>query len=129
MPNEALNANVSMSLTCSDLPRSMHFYVEGLGFEIERMNEVDGVLRFATLKAGDSQLSIGRDDFAKGRDRNKGVGMRIWINTAQDVVGIANRAKAAGIALESEPAPLPWGPMAFTVKDPDGFAITVSSAG
>ena len=125
----ALNAkSMFPSLTASDLTKSLHFYVDGLGFEIADRSEVDGVLRFAMLKAGNTMLGIGQDDFAKGRDRTKGVGVRFWLNTEQDLVALADRAKAAGLTLDADPAPLPWGPMAFALVDPDGFLITVCAA-
>jgi catechol 2,3-dioxygenase-like lactoylglutathione lyase family enzyme len=119
--------SVSASITANDLQKSIKFYVDGLGFEIGDKNEVDGVLRYVGLTAGPgTSLGIGQDDFAKGKDRAKGVGMRLWIGTKQDVNAIAARAKAAGITLDSEPAKLPWGPMAFAVTDPDGFKLTVA---
>ena len=125
----ALNAkSMFPSLTASDLTKSLHFYVDGLGFEIADRSETDGVLQFAMLKAGTTMLGIGQDDFKKGRDRTKGVGARFWIQTEQDLVALADRAKAAGLALDADPAPLPWGPMAFALVDPDGFLITICAA-
>lgn len=124
----ALNAkSMFPSLTVNDLTKSLHFYVDGLGFEIVDRSEADGVLRFAMLKAGNTMLGIGQDDFKKGRDRAKGVGARFWINTEQDLVALADRAKAAGLTLDADPAPLPWGPMAFALVDPDGFLLTITN--
>ncbi len=128
MTGSALNATqLFPSLTVNDLTKSLHFYVDGLGFEIVDKNESDGVLRFAMLKAGNVMLGIGQDDFTKGRDRTKGVGIRFWIQSTQDLVALANRAKAAGITLDADPAPLPWGPMAFAMVDADGYMLTISS--
>ena len=130
MASNALSATASFpAITASDITKSLHFYVDGLGFEIVDKNEVDGVLRFAMLKAGNVMVGIGQDDFAKGRDRVKGVGVRYWFRTDQDIVALANRAKAAGLTLDADPAPLAWGPMAFALVDPDGFLLTISSAG
>ena len=81
------------------------------------------------LKGGSAHLGIGQDDFAKGRDRVKGAGFRVWLTTSQDLGGLAGRAKAAGLTLDTEPEELPWGGMAFSLTDPDGFKISVSSAG
>jgi uncharacterized glyoxalase superfamily protein PhnB len=126
--SESLNASVVRpSLTCSDLEASLRFYTKGLGFEVESSVERDGVVRFHMLRAGNAMLGIGRDDFAKGRDRVKGVAMRIWIVTAQDVVALAKKVRDAGYALDAEPEALPWGPVSFSVMDPDGFAISVRS--
>ena len=128
MATAMINAKSSFSsLTVNDLTKSLHFYVDGLGFEIADRNEVDGVLRFAMLKSGNVMLGIGQDDFAKGRDRVKGVGARLWIQTGEDLVALAARARAAGLTLDGDPAPLPWGPMAFGLADPDGFLLTIVS--
>jgi catechol 2,3-dioxygenase-like lactoylglutathione lyase family enzyme len=118
---------LSPSITASDLEKSIRFYTNGLGFEIESRNEVDGVLRFVMLKSGPAYIGIGQDDFAKGKGRVKGTGMRLWLRTTQDLSELAQQVEAAGFTLESEPAPLPWGPMAFTLVDPDGFLLTVTT--
>jgi uncharacterized glyoxalase superfamily protein PhnB len=68
---------------------------------------------------------LGQDDFAKGRDRPKGIGHRLWLTTVQDVDALAARAKATGITLEHEPRTFDWGARAFAVVDPDGFRITI----
>jgi uncharacterized glyoxalase superfamily protein PhnB len=104
---------------------SMKFYTEALGFEVLSRDEQEGVLRFAMLKSGTAELGIGQDDFAKGRDRNKGVGLRFWIETAQDLDALAAQVKAAGFALDSDVEKLPWGPRGFAVTDPDGFKLTI----
>jgi catechol 2,3-dioxygenase-like lactoylglutathione lyase family enzyme len=115
------------ALTVNDLQASLRFYTEGLGFEVAQENEAEGVVRFYMLKSGNALLGIGQDDFAKGRDRLKGVGTRFWLTTAADIHALAARAKAAGITLDSEPEPLPWGPMGFSFTDPDGFKFTISN--
>ena len=125
---EALNASrIAVGLTAGDLQKSLRFYTEGLGFAIESKTEAEGRVVFAMLKAGNGQIGLGQDDFAKGHDRKKGIGMRLWIVTDQSVEAIANRMKAAGFKLDTEPAPLPWGPMSFEVTDPSGFLISVRS--
>jgi uncharacterized glyoxalase superfamily protein PhnB len=118
---------IAPGLTVNDLQSSLRFYTQGLGFSVKEKNEVDGQVRFAMLKAGDGELGLGQDDFAKGRNRVKGIGMRLWISTAQDLRVLADQAKAAGITLDSDVAALPWGPLAFTVTDPDGFKLTIAN--
>jgi uncharacterized glyoxalase superfamily protein PhnB len=73
-------------------------------------------------------IGLGQDDFAKGKDRQKGIGLRVWLNTTQDIASLADRATAAGLVLDEGPKPLPWGPMAFALTDPDGFKLTVANA-
>lgn len=111
-------------LTVNDLDRSIAFYT-GLGFAIEDRWEQDGKLLGVMAKAGSCRIGLGQDDWAKGRDRVKGVGVRLWFNTDQDVDDIARRAKAAGITLDQEPEDMPWGGRAFTLTDPDGFKLTI----
>ena len=118
---------VMPTLTANNLEQSIRFYTEGLGFVIEDRYEKDGQLNGVMLRAGDAQLGLSRDDFAKGRDRVKGIGMRLYMETEQDIPAIAAQAKAAGFRLDSEPTPLPWGPLAFAVTDPDGFKITIAN--
>jgi len=113
------------TLTVNDLKKSIHFYTEGLGFEISDKYEDEGVVKGVTVSAGGASLGISQDDFGKGRDRVKGVGMRLYLETDQNIETLAARAKTAGIALNDGPAPLPWGPMGFTVTDPDGFKMTI----
>jgi uncharacterized glyoxalase superfamily protein PhnB len=121
-------AGASLSLTASDLSKSIDFYMKGFGFEIERKGEDDsGALRFAMLKAGNAFIGLGQDDFAKGRDRAKGVGMRFWISTTQDLHALAERAKANGVRLDGDVEKTPWGQLAFSFSDPDGFKFTITN--
>lgn len=114
-------------ITASDLPKSVKFYVDGLGFEITQKVEHEGVLRFVMLKAGIVEFGIGMDDFAKGRDRVKGVAVRLYISTAQDVRALADRVRAAGFSIDGEVGPLSWGPVGFAVVDPDGICLTIAN--
>src|SRR2546422_5135361 len=68
---------------------------------------------------------LNQDDFAKGRDRRKGEGCRVWVSTVQDITAIAARVRATGWPLDREPSETPWGDWAFALTDPDGFKITV----
>ena len=128
MSGPALIAQESAAnFTCNDLQKSIRFYTEGLGFEIVHKMEEGGKIQFVAMRAGAANIGLGQDDFGKGKDRSKGIGQRIWITTAQDIPALAARATAAGLKLDGGPAPLPWGPMAFQLTDPDGFKLTVSS--
>jgi catechol 2,3-dioxygenase-like lactoylglutathione lyase family enzyme len=128
MSGPTLNAQESsVGLTCNDIQKSIGFYTEGLGFEIVHKMEENGKIQFVALRAGAAQIGLGQDDFAKGKNRSKGIGLRIWITTAQDITALAGRATAAGLTLDEGPKPLPWGPMAFALTDPDGFKLTVAS--
>jgi uncharacterized glyoxalase superfamily protein PhnB len=118
---------ISNSLTVNDLKRSVQQYTEGLGFKLEEEYKMEEKVVGVRLSAGESTLMLTQDDFAKGRDRVKGLGMRMYIETDQDLVPLARQARAAGLAVEGDPAPLPWGPMGFSLADADGFKLTISA--
>lgn len=115
---------VMPGFTVNDLQKSTRFY-EGLGFVIEDRWEVDGTLVGFMMRAGQARLGLDQDDWKKGRDRVKGIGMRTMIATDQDIDQVAAHAKAAGITLDEEPHDTEWGGRAFSVTDPDGFKVTI----
>ena len=118
---------LSASLTVNDLPKSVAWYRDAVGFTVDQEHARDGSLRAVSLKAGAVRILLGQDDGAKGTDRIKGKGFSLHIATAQDVDAIAARVRAHGTALASEPADTPWGMRAFRVRDPDGFMLVISS--
>lgn len=117
---------LSLSLTVDDLQKSITFF-EGLGFRIEDRWEDNGALAGVMLRAGDASIGLSQDDWKKGRDRRKGVGVRILIETAQNIDEIAGRAKKAGVRLNSDPYDSPWGTRVFEATEPSGFLVTISS--
>jgi uncharacterized glyoxalase superfamily protein PhnB len=115
------------TLTVNDLKKSIQFYRDGLGFTVtEEMND-EGKLLGVMLEAGGFSMGLSQDDFSKGKDRVKGVGMRLYLETDQDLEALSRQAKAAGITPGEGLGPLPWGPLGFTVLDPDGFKLTFSN--
>ena len=113
------------SLTVDDLERSLHFYTDVLGFIVADRWTEGGVLRGAMLRAGVCDLALSQDDWAKGRDRKKGEGLRVSCQTAQDIDTLAARIKAGGGRLTEEPTDHPWGTRSLSVDDPDGFHLTI----
>ena len=118
--------SVMPSLTVNNLQQSLDFF-GGLGFEVEDRWEENGKLLGAMLKAGDARLGLSQDDGKKGLNRTKGVGMRIYIEAADNIDQVAARAKASGIALTREPHDTEWGTRAFEVTEPSGFLLTIGS--
>ena len=126
-PPEALHVRaLGLSLTVKDLPRSIIWYTEVLGFAKMRDFERDGVVRGAALSAGEAEISLSQDDGKKG-DRTLGQGFSVRLTTQQSIDDIAARVKAAGGRLDSEPTDMPWGARIFALTDPDGYKLVVSS--
>jgi catechol 2,3-dioxygenase-like lactoylglutathione lyase family enzyme len=119
--------SIMPTFTVNDLQRSLPWYRDGLGFFVSERWEEGGRLQGVMLKAGACQLGLSQDDFTKGRDRSKGVGFRLWGDTAQDVDAIAARLRAFGGTIAEEPSNR-WDSYSFTAQDPDGFKITISAA-
>ena len=118
--------SLSPALTADDLEKSLGFYVDGLGFTVKERWEEEGKLLGVMLVAGCCELGLSQDDWAKGRDRKKGVGFRIFAETAQNLDAIAARLRENGVEPDG-PKDEPWGARALTATDPDGFKITLTA--
>jgi uncharacterized glyoxalase superfamily protein PhnB len=116
--------NITPSFTATDLQRSIAFYRDVLGFVVGEEWREDGALAGCEIRAGAVTFMLGQDDFKKGRDRQKGLGTRVWCHTAQDLDRLAAEIKARGGALDQEPQDMPWGDRVFMISDPDGFHLT-----
>ena len=116
----------STAITVDDIQQSIGFF-EGLGFTVDERWEQDGKLQGVMLKAGAAEIGLSQDDWKKGRDRQKGLGVRLFITTTQDIDQLAARAARAGIKLDSQPHDTEWGSRAFEVTEPSGFKLTISS--
>lgn len=117
---ESLRArSITPSFTVNDLQRSIGWYEGVLGFTISERWEM-GV----ELKAGTTLLMINQDDWSKGRERQKGVGMRIYLSTAQDLDRLAADITSRGGVLTQPPTMQAWGRKTLDMTDPDGFHLT-----
>ena len=117
------------TLTVDDLQKSITFY-EALGFAIEERWEDKGTLLGVMMRAGETRIGLNQDDWKRGRDRKKGIGVRLSISTTPgNVDEIARRVRNAGITLKSDPHDTEWKSRAFEVSDPSGFLLTIFSEG
>jgi uncharacterized glyoxalase superfamily protein PhnB len=118
--------SVVPGLTVDDIAKSIAFY-EALGFSVGEKWEDNGTLMGVMMQAGSQQLGLSQDDWKKGRDRQKGIGCRINIETPDNIDEIAARVKAAGIKLDVEPFDTEWKTRQFELTDPTGFKLTIST--
>jgi len=117
---------ISASLTVNNMQKSLAWYRDVVGFTVDEEYERDGRPVAVSLKAGAVKLMLNQDDGAKG-ERVKGEGFSVYFTTAQNVDELANRIKASGGVLESDPVDMPWGSRVFRLKDPDGFRLVIAS--
>ena len=122
-------SSIAPAITVNDLDASLAWYCDVVGFTLGEKFEHEGEVRGASLVAGVARLMLSKEDWAKGRDRVKGQGLRLYMSTNQDVDDVAAAIKARGGELASEPADQPWGARTFDLVDPDGFLLTISSGG
>lgn len=119
--------DLNISLTVNDLEKSLAWYQDVVGFEVDRRHEREGKLLAVSLKAGNVRILINQDDGAKGWDRVKGEGVSFMITTDENIDDVAQRIRDAGGTLVTEPADMPWGKRVFRIQDPTGFRIAISS--
>ena len=120
-------SGVMPAITANDLGASIAWYRDVMGFVVARELEHEGQRMGAVMSAGGVQFLLGQDDFAKGKDRQKGIGFRLYCVSEQDIDELAAGIKARGGTLDQEPTDQPWGARDFAVADPDGFKISISS--
>ena len=119
-------SQLAPSLTVDDVAKSVVWYSDTLGFKVtQEWRSDDGKLRGVELKAGDVVVYLSQEDGAKG-PRIKGQGLRLYWYTKQNVDSIANGIRARGGHLSSEPKD-EWGVRAFSLVDPTGYLITIST--
>ncbi len=119
--------SVGAGLTVNDIHQSIAWYTEVLGFVAGEKWEKDGKLMGIEIKSGATAFWLGQDDWAKGRDRVKGAGMRLYCNTEQDVFALAKAIQERGGKLDHEPETRSWGGTDFGITDPDGYKLTIQS--
>jgi uncharacterized glyoxalase superfamily protein PhnB len=119
--------DLNLSLTVADIHKSMAWYRDVIGFEVQQQHERDGQLRAVALKAGSVRIMINQEDGAKGWDRTKGEGFSLQFMTEDNLDEMAAKIKASGSTLDTEPADMPWGVRMFRMRDPDGFKLVFSS--
>ena len=119
---------LSVALTVNDLDASIDWYCHAIGFVVDKTYERrDGSVGSIALKAGNVRVLLNQDDGAKGTDRVKGVGISLYLTTAQNVDAIAERIIAEGSTLETPLSDMPDGRRFFRVRDPDGFVLVIST--
>jgi lactoylglutathione lyase len=127
-PTQNVTAVVPL-LAVTDMERSLAFYVDGLGFTIQKRWIPDGRLRWCWMSLGGAALMLqeavgaGREKLAAAGVPGNGVSLNF---SCSDALAIYRDAAARGIHTLREPqvGNFSW-ELAFA--DPDGYRIHFSS--
>jgi uncharacterized glyoxalase superfamily protein PhnB len=125
-PAPFIATTLAASLTVKDLPKSLAWYRDVLGFAVARTFDRGGPMFAASLRAGTVAILLTQDDGAKGFDRAKGEGISLQLTTAQDIDELAKGIRERGGTLDAEPMD-GFGARVFRLRDLDGFKLVISS--
>ena len=131
------SANIKQAVpffAVTSMERSLRFYVEGLGFKMERFwipdqadghYKPDGRIRWCWLELGEAAIML--QEFSQERNPNEmlGSGVNICFQCA-DALSIYREIKSRGIQTRTRPfvGNRLW---VVPVTDPDGYRIEFSS--
>ena len=96
------------TLTVDDLQKSITFD-QVLGFAIDERWKEKGTLLGVMLRAGKTQIGLNQDDWKKGRDRKKGIGVRLSISTSQAASTRSRSGRRMPASRSSRSRPTPSG--------------------
>ena len=116
--------DLSVALTVRDLPRTLAWYRDVVGFYVDEEIESDGAVRWVRLLAGNVEIVL---EQAVDDATATGAGVSLRVTTAQDVAALAERVESHGHAVEAEAADPDRGLRQIRITDPDGFTYVISS--
>jgi lactoylglutathione lyase len=117
-------------LSCTDLDRSLAFYMRLLGgVETYRFPDT-GDPAFVALRIGEaSEIGLGAlsGEPLHGRPQRPASGHRIELCVyVDDVDEVFGRARTSGVEAVAEPADMPWGERVAWIADPDGNLVMLT---
>jgi catechol 2,3-dioxygenase-like lactoylglutathione lyase family enzyme len=113
----------------ADMKASLAFYVDGLGFTIDKRWDDRGILRWCSLKLGGASLMLqqfrrkGQDAWAP--DGKVGEGVSIFF-TCRDAIAVWREATSRG--LDASRPEVGNGMWITGLDDPDGYRLEFESA-
>jgi uncharacterized glyoxalase superfamily protein PhnB len=130
------NNTIAPSIRVKDMQKSLDFYTKTLGLHtIDTLTRRDGKIALASVGFDSPVLMLApveyvrtqqtKDNLAKNQF-GIGVEFHIGMNGSRKLDMFFKEVKAKGITVINEPNTEYWGDRIFTVKDPDGYAITFS---
>ena len=103
----------------SDQDRAKRFFVEQLGFEVDRDEEFGDGFRWLAVKppGAEARIVLAR---GYGEGQSQVGAFTGLVFHADDVRGTFDELSARGVRFTEEPAPQPWGMMQAQFEDEDG---------
>lgn len=113
---------------CEDLPTTLGFYRDAVGFEVDFALPAEGEPGFVSLKSAGSELALaavaGQDSGTHGLPVRPIGGHRFEVCLqVEDVDAAVAELRAAGVPVLVEPADQPWGERLAYVQDPEGNPV------
>lgn len=106
----------------ADIERSLAFYRDLLGFEVEYSFPED-TPEYVSLNVEGGSIGIST---ANRPVESPTAGLWVYCD---DVDKALEPLRAAGVPIVAEPADQPWGERVASVSDPDGYTVHIGAAG
>jgi uncharacterized glyoxalase superfamily protein PhnB len=130
------NISIAPSIKVKDMQKSLDFYTKKLGFQAtDKLASRDGRIVHASVGFDSPLLMLSpveavqaantREDLAKNKP-GVGVEFYIGISGSRKLDEFFSEVKTKGVTVINEPKTESWGDRIFTIRDPDGYALTFS---
>lgn len=117
-------APCTAELHVRDLPASVAFWRDVLGFEVERQDPDFAVVRMAS-SAGSAMVMLSASDVAvelRPGDAERGLGLHLRI-AVDDIDAHHERVRAAGVPIVWPLEDRSYGLRDYMIREPDGFYV------
>ena len=130
------NSTNAPSLRVKNMKKSLDFYTNELGFRVSgKLLRKNGKVAHVSVGFDSPLLMLSpvetvrtqatKDDLANNK-HGIGVEFHIGMNGTRKLDEFFTQLKVRGITIINEPKTEFWGDRIFTVRDPDGYALTFS---